>query len=197
MEVVRGSATNKTKDATRNLRVLFFVWSLERNQLTACMRTSEQANEQTNKGRNSKQQRARTNERATRKSCQNGSQDVPGTLPGRSGGVQNRAKIDLKRSWRDLGRSRDSRCAAGTLQDSSRTRSGRSPDAPGTAPGWLAMLPGGPGTSPRRLGERLGRVFRATLAKKLARRFANRFSFDFASLVSCRATALMCTKHQF
>ena len=185
------------KDATRNLRVLFFVQSLERNQLTACMRTSEQANERTNKQRNSKQKHARTNERATRKSCQNRSRDAPGTLPGSQGERKIEQKIAPNRSWRDLGRTRSSQGAAGTLQNRSRTHSGRSLEASGTSPGWLGTLPGGPGTSPGRLGERSGRVFRVTLAKKLAERLAKRFSCDFVSLASCRATALMCTKHQF
>ena len=157
-------------------------------------RTSERTNQQTRK---QKKKRARTNEQATRKSWQNRSRDASRTPPGHPRRGQNRRKIAPKRSWRDLGRSWVAQDAPGPLQKRSRTRSGRSPDTPGTSPGRLGTLPGGPGTSPRRLGERSGRVFRATLAKKLAERLAERFSCDFASLASCRATALMCTKHQF
>ena len=185
------------KDATRNLRVLFFVWSFAHDQLTACMRTSEQANEGTNKRRNSKQKHARTINRATRKSFQNRSRDAPRTPPGRSGKASYRAKFAPKRTWCDLGRSRISLAAARTLQNRLRTHSGRAQDAPGISPGWLGALPEGPGTSLRRLGELSGQVFHATLAKKLADRLAERFLCDFVSLASCRAMALMCTKHQF
>ena len=52
------------------------------------------------------------------------------------------------------------------------------------------MLPG-------RLGERSGRVFRASYAKKLAERLAERFSSDFLPFLSCHATPRICRKPQF
>ena len=88
--VNRGSRAGKLEQQNegRNAKPARFVFrSVARAQsvdrVYANQRTSERANPQTT---NSKQKHARTNERATRKSCQNGSQDAPGTLPGRSGG---------------------------------------------------------------------------------------------------------------
>ena len=102
-----------------------------------------------------------------------------GAILGRSWRALGRCWRDLGRCWRALGR-----CWRAL---------GRSWQALGRS--WRAL-----GTSRAllgRLGERSGRVFRTTLTKKLAGRLANRFLFDFVSLASCRATALICTKHQF
>ena len=122
---------------------------------------------------------------------------VPGTLPGRSRRGQNRPKFGLKRSWRDLGGSGAPKDAPRTLQKRLWTLSDDSPDAPGALLRGSGALLGGPWTLPRRLGERSGRVFRATLVQKLAETLAERFFSVFSPCASCRASAPMCTTHQF
>ena len=131
---------------------------------------------------------------------QNTSKSLPGRsldVPGRSRRGQNRAKIEQNRSWRDLGESKVPKDVPRTLPKRGWRPSGRSLDAPGRLPGRLGTLQGGPGTLPRRLGERSVRVFRATFAKWLAERLAERISCDFSSSACRRWTAPMCTIHQF